>query len=242
VLRIAADEMLDWHGSGMSVMEMSHRGKEFIAIHAEAESLLRELLAFPSNYKVLFLQGGAIGQNAIVPMNLLRGRSAIDFVDTGEWSKKSIKEARHYAQVNVAAAPRRAATPRCRAAELEARPERGLRPHLRQRDDRRRRVPLDARHRRRAAGRRHVVEHHVAAGRRRPLRPDLRRRAEEHRAGRADHRDRPRRPDRPGAADHAGRVRLQAAGRQRLDAEHAADLCDLHRRAWCSSGSRRKAA
>jgi phosphoserine aminotransferase len=103
VLRIAADEMLDWHGSGMSVMEMSHRGKEFIAIHAEAESLLRELLAIPSNYKVLFLQGGAIGQNAIVPMNLLRGRSAIDFVDTGEWSKKSIKEARRYAQVHVVA-------------------------------------------------------------------------------------------------------------------------------------------
>src|SRR5215203_2394748 len=103
VLRFAADEMLDWHGSGMSVMEMSHRGKEFISIHAEAESLLRELLAIPSNYKVLFLQGGAIGQNAIVPMNLLRGRKAIDFVDTGEWSKKSIKEARHYGQVNVVA-------------------------------------------------------------------------------------------------------------------------------------------
>ena len=61
VLRQAADEMLDWHGSGMSVMEMSHRGKEFIAIHAEAEALLRELLGVPSNYKVLFLQGGAIG-------------------------------------------------------------------------------------------------------------------------------------------------------------------------------------
>src|SRR5205814_7131690 len=68
VLRQAADEMLDWHGSGMSVMEMSHRGKEYISIQAEAESLLRELLAVPANYKVLFLQGGAIGQNAIVPM------------------------------------------------------------------------------------------------------------------------------------------------------------------------------
>ena len=64
VLRQAAEEMLDWHGSGMSVMEMSHRGKEFIAIHAEAEKLLRELLGVPSGYKVLFLQGGAIGQNA----------------------------------------------------------------------------------------------------------------------------------------------------------------------------------
>ncbi|NUZ05218.1 3-phosphoserine/phosphohydroxythreonine transaminase [Piscinibacter koreensis] len=103
VLRLAAEEMLDWHGSGMSVMEMSHRGKEFIAIHAEAEALLRELLAIPANYKVLFLQGGAIGQNAIVPMNLLRGKTRADYVDTGDWSKKSIKEAGHYCTVNVAA-------------------------------------------------------------------------------------------------------------------------------------------
>ncbi len=103
VLRQAADEMLDWHGSGMSVMEMSHRGKEFISIHAEAESLLRELLAIPANYKVLFVQGGAIGENAIVPMNLLRGKAGADYVNTGEWSKKSIKEAKKYCTVNVAA-------------------------------------------------------------------------------------------------------------------------------------------
>jgi phosphoserine aminotransferase len=103
VLRRAAEEMLDWHGSGMSVMEMSHRGKEFISIAEQAESLLRELLAIPANYKVLFMQGGAIGENAIVPMNLLRGRTGIDFIDTGEWSKKSIKEAKKYAAVNVAA-------------------------------------------------------------------------------------------------------------------------------------------
>jgi len=103
VLRIAADEMLDWHGSGMSVMEMSHRGKEFISIHAEAESLLRDLLAIPSNYKVLFLQGGAIGQNAIVPMNLLRGKTRADYVNTGDWSKRSIAEAEHFCTVNVAA-------------------------------------------------------------------------------------------------------------------------------------------
>src|SRR6476620_5574790 len=103
VLRQAADEMLDWHGSGMSVMEMSHRGKEFISIHAEAEALLRELLAVPANYKVLFMQGGAIGENAIVPMNMLRGHSSADYINTGEWSKKSIKEAQKYAKVNVAA-------------------------------------------------------------------------------------------------------------------------------------------
>jgi phosphoserine aminotransferase len=103
VLRLAAEEMLDWHGSGMSVMEMSHRGKEFIAIAAEAEALLRELLAVPKNYKVLFMQGGAIGENAIVPMNMLRGKSGADYIDTGEWSKKSIKEAKKYCTVNVAA-------------------------------------------------------------------------------------------------------------------------------------------
>jgi phosphoserine aminotransferase len=103
VLRQAAAEMLDWQGSGMSVMEMSHRGKEFIAIAAKAEADLRSLLAIPGNYKVLFLQGGAIGENAIVPMNLLGGKTGIDFVNTGEWSKKSIKEAKKYAKVNVAA-------------------------------------------------------------------------------------------------------------------------------------------
>jgi len=103
VLQQAASEMLDWRGSGMSVMEMSHRGKEFIAIHAEAESLLRELMAIPANYKVLFMQGGAIGENAIVPMNMLRGHASADYINTGEWSKKSIKEAKKYAKVNVAA-------------------------------------------------------------------------------------------------------------------------------------------
>ena len=103
VLEQARDEMLSWHGSGMSVMEMSHRGKEFIAIAEAAEADLRELLAIPDDYAVLFLQGGAIGENAIVPMNLLRGKTKIDFVNTGEWSKKTIKEAKKYATVNIAA-------------------------------------------------------------------------------------------------------------------------------------------
>src|SRR5213075_416468 len=103
VLQRAAAEMQDWHGSGMSVMEMSHRGKEFISIAAQAEEDLRELLAIPANYKVLFLQGGAIGENAIVPMNLLRGKTTIDFIHTGEWSKKTIKEAGKYARAHIAA-------------------------------------------------------------------------------------------------------------------------------------------
>ena len=103
VLRQAAEEMLDWHGTGMSVMEMSHRGKDFMGIQAEAEALLRKLAGIPDSYKVLFLQGGAIGQNAIVPMNLLRGRASADYVHTGEWAKRSMAEAAHFCRVNVAA-------------------------------------------------------------------------------------------------------------------------------------------
>ena len=103
VLERAAAEMLDWHGSGMSVMEMSHRGPEFISIAAKAEADLRALLAIPDDYAVLFLSGGAIAENAIVPMNLIGERKIADYVNTGEWSKKSIKEAKKYCQVNVAA-------------------------------------------------------------------------------------------------------------------------------------------
>src|SRR3954466_507253 len=103
VLSRAGDEILDWHGSGMSVMEMSHRGKEFIAIATDAEKDLRELLAIPSNYKVLFLQGGATLQFAQIPMNLLRGKGKADYVSTGEWSKKAIKEAKALCDVHIAA-------------------------------------------------------------------------------------------------------------------------------------------
>ena len=103
VLKQAQAELLDWHGSGMSVMEMSHRGKEFIAIAEKAEADLRELMNIPANYKVLFLQGGASAQFAMVPMNLLRGKKSADYINTGEWSKKAIKEARKFGGVNVAA-------------------------------------------------------------------------------------------------------------------------------------------
>ena len=103
VLQQAAAEMLDWHGSGQSVMEMSHRGKEYMSIQAQAEADLRALMAVPSNYKVLFLQGGASLQFAMVPLNLQRGRAGFDYVNTGEWSKKAIKEAKLYGKVNVAA-------------------------------------------------------------------------------------------------------------------------------------------
>ena len=103
VLEQAAAEMLDWHGSGHSVMEMSHRGPEYQSIHAAAEADLRELMRIPSNYKVLFLQGGATLQFAMIPINLLpEGRTA-NYVHTGEWSKKAIKEAKLFGKVHVAA-------------------------------------------------------------------------------------------------------------------------------------------
>ena len=103
VLQQARDEMLDWHGSGMSIMEMSHRGKEFMSIAAKIEADLRELVGIPGNYKVLFLSGGASSQFAMVPMNLLRGRKSADYVNTGEWSRKAIKEAKKYGAVNIVA-------------------------------------------------------------------------------------------------------------------------------------------
>ena len=103
VMQQARDELLDFHGTGMSVMEMSHRSKEYLQIATQAESDLRTLLAVPDNYKVLFLQGGATSQFAMVPMNLLRGRAQADYINTGAWSKKAIAEARRYCEVNVAA-------------------------------------------------------------------------------------------------------------------------------------------
>ncbi len=102
VLEEAATEMLDWHGSGMSVMEMSHRGKEFMSIRDLAEADLRDLLAIPEHFKVLFMQGGGLAENAIVPLNLSQG-GAVDFVVTGSWSKKSAAEAEKYCRVHEAA-------------------------------------------------------------------------------------------------------------------------------------------
>jgi phosphoserine aminotransferase len=103
VLQQAQAEMTDWHGCGMSVMEMSHRGKEFMSIAEKAEADLRELLYVPDNYKVMFLQGGASSQFAMIPMNLTRGNRATDYINTGAWSKKAIAEAKNFSDVNVAA-------------------------------------------------------------------------------------------------------------------------------------------
>ena len=103
VLQQAAEEMLNWRGSGMSVMEMSHRGPEFTEILAHTEALVRELMGVPQTHAVLFMQGGAIAQNAIVPMNLMGRTGHADYVISGIWSEKSAKEASHFGQVKVAA-------------------------------------------------------------------------------------------------------------------------------------------
>lgn len=103
VLQRAQQELLDWDETGMCVMEMSHRGKEFLSIAQQAEADLREIMAIPDNYKVLFLQGGASAQFSAIPMNLLRGKTTADYFNTGQWSKKAIAEAKRYCDVNIVA-------------------------------------------------------------------------------------------------------------------------------------------
>ena len=103
VLNQASQEMMDWQQNGLSVMEMSHRSEAFVAIAKEAETDLRELLSVPENYRILFLQGGASLQFAAIPLNLLGESNRVDYLNTGQWSKKAIAEARRYADVNVVA-------------------------------------------------------------------------------------------------------------------------------------------
>ena len=103
VLQQAEQEFLNWNGSGMNVMEMSHRGKEFMSIATQAEADLRSVMNIPDNYKVLFLQGGATAQFTAIPMNLLRGKTTADYFNTGQWSKKAIAEAKRYCDVNIVA-------------------------------------------------------------------------------------------------------------------------------------------
>jgi len=103
VLQQAREELVDWNNSGMSVMEISHRGKDYRGIAAEAEADLRDLMSIPDNYKVMFLQGGASSQFSAIPMNLLRGNNTADYVNTGAWSKKAIAEATKFCDVNVVA-------------------------------------------------------------------------------------------------------------------------------------------
>ena len=103
VLKKAADQLLEYKEAGMSVMEMSHRGADFKSIYEAAETNLREVMAIPDNYKVLFLQGGASLQFAMVPLNLMKNKKA-DYLNTGQWTKKAIAEAKKIGEVNIVAA------------------------------------------------------------------------------------------------------------------------------------------
>ena len=103
VLKQAEADLLDWQQKGLSVMEMSHRSPEFVGIAQKAEQDLRDLMVIPDNYKVLFMQGGASSQFTMIPMNLLRGKKTADYINTGQWSKKAIAEAKRFCDVNVAA-------------------------------------------------------------------------------------------------------------------------------------------
>lgn len=102
VLLQAQEELLDWHGKGLSIMEMSHRSKEFVSVAETAEQDLRDLMGIGNNHKVLFLQGGATSQFSMIPMNLLRGKDTADYINTGIWSKKAIKEAARFCNVQLA--------------------------------------------------------------------------------------------------------------------------------------------
>ena len=194
VLERAQSELTDWLGSGMSVLEVSHRGKDFVACAAAAEARMREVMAIPANYRVLFLQGGAMGQFAGIPMNLTAPGDVINVLHTGQWTKKAIAEAKR---------------PAGQVLLLHA-----------QRDHRRRRVLLRPRWRRGPTGGGHELDHPVATGRRRAVRPDLRRCTEEHGPCRPVRRHRPGRPRRARPRHHAVDLRLRADGRQRLDAQH----------------------
>ena len=212
----------------MSVMEISHRGKAFMQVAAEAEADLRELLGVPGGYEVLFMQGGASAQFAVVPLNLAGAGSTADYIDTGHWSKKAIAEARRYCSVRVAGdaggeyrhvPPQRELRIDAHAAYVHYTPnetisgvEFRLRPG----------------HARRPARRRHVLDHPVAADRCVEVRPDLRRRAEEHRSVRLDGGDRAREPHRARPRRDPGGVQLPAGGRRSLAAQHAADIRLVH--------------
>ena len=203
--------MLDWHGSGQSVMEMSHRGKEFMGIAAAGRGRpARADGASPPTTRCCSCRAAPSLQFAMIPINLLRGKAGADYVHTGEWAKKAIKEAKNFCKVNVVAsaedksftyAPAQAdwkldkdaayvhytANETIGGVEFHWMPETGDVPLVCDMSSNILSRPVDVSQ----------------------VRPDLRRRAEEHRPGRPDHRHRARRPDRPGAADAAGHARLQ---------------------------------
>ena len=231
VLEEAAAELFDYRGTGMSVMEMSHRSDEFVEIAQRAEADLRELLGVSDDYAVLFLQGGATAQFAAVPLNLLGDRDRCrsrQHRRVGEESHQRgqallpCERGREFRSDQL-----RSGSP---ARRVETRSERRVRAHHRQRDDRWSRISRHSRRRIRSARIGHVEHAAVAADRRLAIRRDLCRRAEEYRAGRTGAGDRPSRPARARARRYAERAGLEAQRRQRFDVQHTGDVFLVHRR------------
>ena len=224
VLEQARDELLDWQG-GASVMEVSHRSRAFMAVAERAESDLRELLAIPPDYRVLFMQGGATAQFSAVPLNLARSRCA-----GGLRAYRPLVRARHQGSPALRVGRYRGGRSLvriydgARAGRAQDRAGRGLPALHAERNHRRRRVPLYSGHRRCAARRGHVVHDPVAATRRQSFRAHLCRRPEEHRAFRHHSRHRARRSPARGARRNADRFRLPCRRRGGLHAQYAADL------------------
>ena len=215
VLEEIAAEVMNYRGSGMSVMEMSHRSKVFQQIRDEAEADLRKLMGIPDNYKVLFVQGGGTVQFAMVPMNLMKNGVAC-YVETGAWSKKAIKEAKKYGEVKIVASSADknfSYIPDC--SDLDIPGERRLRLHLRERDHQRHHLPHPAQHQGQDPGLRPVLHVPLPPLQRGGLRPDLGRRAEE------------RGPRRHGCGHHPGGP---AAGRPARVRSHLPQLQDPRRR------------
>ena len=228
VLEQAQAELVDFKGTGMSILEHSHRGKEYEAVHNEAVDNIKKLLGLGDNYAALFLQGGASQQFAMVPMNLLGEGQSADYVNSGAWGSKAIKEAKIIGKVNVIA---RLGEGHSDEAAGRFQPEvhagRGLRSHHLERDDRRHTVE-DVSEDRRPAGGGHVVGHAVAAVRSEPVRPDLRRRPEEPWPGRRHAGDHPQGLGREGCRKSSYDLPLQDAHRGKLALQHSAVLRDLH--------------
>ena len=219
-------------GVGMSILEISHRSAAFEAILAQAEADIRTLAGIPSNYKVLFLQGGASLQFSMVPMNLLTAGATADYIDSGSWAEKAIKEAKKVGTVNVAATTKaRKLFARAASGRAEADAGRRVRAHDLEQHDRGHRVQGAAGGRRRAARQRHLLGHVQPSDRCRPPRVDLLGRAEEHGAGRRHRRHRPRRPAASAPEVAADDAQLRGACGERLDVQHAAGVCGLRARA-----------
>ena len=181
-------------GVGMSILEISHRSKAFESILAETEADIRALASVPSNYRVLFLQGGASLQFSMVPMNFLASSATADYIDSGSWADKAIKEAAKVGTVNIAAKHEgRALRPAPLAGRAEADAGGGLRAHDVEQHDRGNRVQAAARRRIGPAGQRHLVRHVQPPDRRLAPRAHLLRGAEEHGPGRRHHRNHSRR-------------------------------------------------